>query len=149
STTSWRPDMTADERSEHGHGGPPSPGEGPADGPPGAAAGGPPGLGEALVEAFSLPLLVLGAGLRAVAAHEAFSQAFQRPREEVVRRSLDELGGGPWNAPGLRELLERALAQGAPLCDFAVEHDLEGLGRRALLLNARRLGPWPLLLLSI
>jgi hypothetical protein len=58
-----------------------------------------------------------------------------------------------WDLPPLRELLEKILPKKSTFQDFRIEHDFPGIGRKTLLLNARRLAPEagqpPLILLAL
>lgn len=56
-----------------------------------------------------------------------------------TNRRIYELGEGQWNIPRLRELLEEILPQNASFDDFEVVHDFPKIGRKKILLNARRL----------
>jgi hypothetical protein len=56
-----------------------------------------------------------------------------------VGRQLYELGNRQWDIPKLRELLETILPRNQILEDFEVEHDFPGIGKRKMLLNARRI----------
>ena len=53
-------------------------------------------------------------------------------------RYLD-LGQGQWDIPALRTLLEEILRDNASFDDFEVEHVFPQIGRKKMLLNARRL----------
>ncbi|OFV89482.1 MAG: hypothetical protein A3J75_08110 [Acidobacteria bacterium RBG_16_68_9] len=99
------------------------------------------------------PLLVLDADLRLQSANQSFYQTFQVGPEECEGRLLDEIGAGQWNIPRLRELLERILPQRYEFRDHEIDQRFPAIGRRTILLNARRLrqrrdGP-PLILLAM
>lgn len=86
-------------------------------------------------------------------ANRAFYATFRVDAVETEQRRLVELGNQQWNVPGL---VDRLLAIGLgheTLEDFVVEHDFPSLGRRVMLLDARRLrtapGRPPLILLAI
>jgi hypothetical protein len=49
------------------------------------------------------------------------------------------LGDGQWNIPKLRQLLEEILPRNSVLNDFAVDHEFPRIGRKRMLLNARRI----------
>jgi len=51
---------------------------------------------------------------------------------------LYALGDGEWNTPKLRTLLGRILPEHGAMEDCEVEHDFPNIGRRTMLLNARR-----------
>jgi two-component system CheB/CheR fusion protein len=59
--------------------------------------------------------------------------------EETLGRLLYELGNGQWDIPALRQALNEVLPKSARLDDFAVEHEFPRIGRRLLVLNARKL----------
>ena len=46
---------------------------------------------------------------------------------------------GEWDIPGLRKVLEEILPQNSRFEGFEVEHEFPNIGRRKLLVNARRL----------
>ncbi|MCE9581241.1 MAG: PAS domain S-box protein [Planctomycetes bacterium] len=83
--------------------------------------------------------LVLDGKLRVKSANAAFYRKFQVAEKDTVNRLVYELGGGEWNIPRLRTLLEEIIPNNNAFEDFEVEHDFPQLGRRILMLNARRL----------
>ncbi len=52
-----------------------------------------------------------------------------------------DLGNGQWNIPGLRTLLDEVLSRNHSVHDFEVEHSFPALGRKTMMLNARRFPP--------
>jgi PAS domain S-box-containing protein len=94
---------------------------------------------EGIVETVREPLLVLDASLRVVSANPAFYRIFQVEPAQTEGRFLYELGNRQWDLPRLRELLDRVISGDASFDDFEVDHEFEGVGRRTMLLNARRL----------
>jgi len=82
---------------------------------------------------------VLEPDLRVESANRAFYEVFQVTPEQTVGRFLYELGGGHWDVPRLREVLQALLPRDDAVVDFEVEHEFEGLGWRTMLLNARRI----------
>jgi signal transduction histidine kinase len=108
---------------------------------------------QSIVETVREPLLVLDAELRVWEANASFYQAFQVSKGQTEGRPVHELGAGQWNIPPLRQLLDEVNATGQAFRDFEVDHDFPGLGRRAMLLNARRVyrddDHAPMLLLAI
>jgi PAS domain S-box-containing protein len=83
-------------------------------------------------------LLVLGGDLRVRRANRSFYQTFQVAPEETTGRLVYELGNHQWDIPDLRRLLEEILPQNNAFNDFEVVHDFESIGRKVMLLNARR-----------
>ena len=95
-------------------------------------------LEEAIVDTVREPLIVLDEALRVVVASRSFYRAFEVTPQETEGRSLYELGNGQWNIPALRELLDEIIPQHTTIEEFEVEHDFPTIGRRTMLLNARK-----------
>ena len=53
-------------------------------------------------------------------------------------RLVFELGDGQWNIPGLRALLQDIIPKRRTVEAYEVEHEFPSIGRRVMLLNARR-----------
>jgi PAS domain S-box-containing protein len=85
------------------------------------------------------PFLVLDKDLRVVTANRSFYQAFDAAKEETQGRFIYDLGDGQWDIPRLRTLLEEVLPQNHSFEGFEVENDFASLGRKVMLLNARRI----------
>jgi two-component system CheB/CheR fusion protein len=85
------------------------------------------------------PLLVLKQNLSVIYANPSFIKTFHVQVEETEGKLLYELGTGQWNIPKLRAMLEEVLSRDAPVVDFEVEHDFPNLGRKTMLLNARKI----------
>jgi hypothetical protein len=84
-------------------------------------------------------LLVLDAELRVVAASRSFYDKFQTSPSATEGTHIYELNAGAWNIPRLRELLEDIVPRNTHFEDFVIEHEFAGLGRKKLLLSARRI----------
>ena len=96
-------------------------------------------LEEAIVDTVREPLLVLDGELRVVVASRSFYRAFKATAAETEGRVLAELGDGQWNIPALRTLLEHIIPHHTTIEEFEVEHDFPTIGRRTMLLNARKI----------
>jgi len=94
-------------------------------------------------------LLVLGADLKILSANRAFYRTFAVRPEETEGRLIYELGDNQWDIPQLRMLLEALLSADSAFTDFEVEHFFGQIGRRTMLLNARRIEASRLILLAI
>ncbi len=92
-----------------------------------------------IVDAVREPLLVLDANLCVTTASHAFYQAFRVSPDQTIGRFIYDLGDGQWNIPALRTLLEEVLPQHKTFNDFEVVHDFPGIGKKVMLLNARKL----------
>jgi two-component system CheB/CheR fusion protein len=104
---------------------------------------------ESIVDTVREPLLVLTPELKVRSGNESFYRAFDVTREETENRLIFELGNRQWDIPELRRLLEDVLPTDKQFNDFEVECEFEQIGRRTMLLNARRLDTEQLILLAI
>ena len=95
-------------------------------------------LAEAIVDAIREPLLVLDPGLRVITASRSFYRTFAVKPRKTEGRLLFELGDGQWNIPALRTLLEDIIRKRRTIEAFEVEHEFPTIGRRVMLVNARR-----------
>ena len=92
-----------------------------------------------IVDTVREPLLILDTTLRVRSGNRAFYQTFKVSSEETENRLIYELGNGQWDIPDLRTLLEDIVPKSSVFNDFELEHDFPAIGRRVMLLNARRL----------
>ncbi|MEA3209893.1 MAG: hypothetical protein QOE70_2950 [Chthoniobacter sp.] len=92
-----------------------------------------------IVDTVREPLLILDTTLRVRSGNRAFYQTFQVSLEETENRLIYELGNGQWDIPDLRTLLEDIVPKSSVFNDFQLEHDFPAIGRRVMLLNARKL----------
>ncbi|HEX8616347.1 MAG TPA: response regulator, partial [Thermoanaerobaculia bacterium] len=92
-----------------------------------------------VVDTVREPLLILDASLRVHSANRAFYQTFGVVAADTEDRLVYELGNGQWDIPALRTLLEDIVPMSSVFNDFELEHDFPLLGRRVMLLNARKL----------
>ena len=104
---------------------------------------------ESIVDTVREPLVVLTPDLHVRSANSSFYRTYRASPEETVDRLIYELGNRQWDIPELRRLLDEVLPTDNAFNDFEVEHDFETIGRRAMLLNARRLDSVELILLGI
>jgi two-component sensor histidine kinase len=95
-------------------------------------------LAQAIVDATREPLLVLDADLHVLTANRSFYLTFRMKHQDVEGRPIYALGDGQWNVPELRLLLENIATHQAVMEAYEVEKNVSGLGRRTMLLNARK-----------
>lgn len=108
---------------------------------------------EIIIRTVRHPIVVLDGELRVHLVNPAFSEAFGCAQEESRGQLLHELDHGAWDIPELRRLLREVLKEDRTFEGFSIEHDFPHLGRRHMLLNARKLAGGdqrpPLILLAI
>jgi two-component system CheB/CheR fusion protein len=96
-------------------------------------------LSESIVNTVREPLIVLDGDSKVVSASRSFYENFKVAPQDTVGRQLFELGNRQWDIPKLRELLETELPNKQIIEGFEVEHDFPVIGKRKMLLNARRI----------
>jgi two-component sensor histidine kinase len=110
-------------------------------------------LAHAIVETIREPLIVLDQDLRVVAASRSFYLTFKVNADDTQGKLLYDLGGGQWDIPELRLLLGKIVPEQGAMENYEVEHDFTSIGRRTMLLNARKVsyekGSHPTILLGI
>jgi len=92
-----------------------------------------------IVDTIREPLLILDKTLRVQSANRAFYQTFHVSPVETEGHLIYELGNGQWDIPDLRTLLEDIVPKSSVFEDFELEHTFPVIGRRVMLLNARKL----------
>jgi PAS domain S-box-containing protein len=92
-----------------------------------------------IVDTVREPLLILDTTLRVRSANRAFYQTFHVSPAETEGRLIYELGNGQWDIPDLRTLLEDIVPKSSVFDDFELDHTFPAIGRRVMLLNARKL----------
>jgi chemotaxis protein methyltransferase CheR len=95
-------------------------------------------LAQAIVNTIVEPFLVLDPQLRVLAASRSFYATFKVDPDHTVGELLYALGDGHWDIPALRLLLETIIPQKTVMEGFEVELDFPNVGRRNMLLNARK-----------
>ena len=96
-------------------------------------------LAEGIVATVREPLVVLDAKFRVINANQSFYQTFRVTPEQTEQQVLYKLGSGQWKIPELKRLLEEILPQNSVFNDFEVEHKFPIIGRKKMLLNARKI----------
>ena len=81
---------------------------------------------------------MLDPDLRVIAASRSFYRTFAVTPQKTEGRLVFDLGDGQWNIPGLRALLEDIIPKRRTVEAYEVEHEFPSIGRRVMLLNARR-----------
>jgi len=94
---------------------------------------------ESIMQTVREPLLVLDSDRKVISANRSFYQTFQVKPGEVEGKVLYDLGNRQWDIPKLRQLLEEILPKSTVFLDFEIDHDFKTLGRRIMVLNARRI----------
>jgi signal transduction histidine kinase/CheY-like chemotaxis protein len=92
-----------------------------------------------IVDTVREPLLMLDTTLRVHSANRAFYQTFLVSPQETEHHLIYELGNGQWDIPALRTLLEDIVPKNSVFSDFELVHTFPAIGRRVMLLNARKL----------
>ena len=94
---------------------------------------------DGVLETLREPVLVLNGDLTVAAASRSFYRAFVLTPEQVIGRSLFEIGNRDWDIPTLKTLLTDVASRHAIVEDHEIAHRFPSLGERVLLCNARRI----------
>jgi PAS domain S-box-containing protein len=92
-----------------------------------------------VVDTLREPFLILDENLKVLSANRTFYSFFQVVREETEGKRVYDLGNGQWDIPKLKILLEDILPKNTYFEDFKVEHNFPKIGKRIIILNARRI----------
>ena len=92
---------------------------------------------KAILNAVIDCLVVLDDDCRVQAANQAFYTKFQVSREQAHGARLYDIGSQDWEVPRLQKFLKEAAAENQSAAEF--EHEFPAIGRRTVMLNARRL----------
>jgi len=95
-------------------------------------------LAQAIVNTIPEPFLVLDDEFRVLAASRSFYDTFRVDPQQTRGQLLFSLGNGQWDIPALRLLLETIIPERAAMDGFEVDYDFPNVGRRTMLLNARK-----------
>jgi two-component system CheB/CheR fusion protein len=93
---------------------------------------------ENILDTVREPFIILDGNLRVISANRSFYRLFRVEPELTEGKLIYDLGNRQWDIPKLRELLEEVISQNTVFEDFEVEHEFPNLGKRVMLLNARR-----------
>jgi PAS domain S-box-containing protein len=93
---------------------------------------------KAVLNTVGSPLVVLDAELRIQSANRAFYVLFGVSREHTQNVSLQTLGEDDWRGSDLWQSLRAVLAEDGEFEPQEIERTMPSVGRRALLLDARR-----------
>jgi nitrogen-specific signal transduction histidine kinase len=94
---------------------------------------------QTVVDTLREPFLVLDENLVVLSANRIFYAFFETTKEATVGKRVYDLGNGQWSAPKLRILLEDILPKNTFFEDFKVNHEFPRIGRKVMMLNARRI----------
>jgi PAS domain S-box-containing protein len=95
--------------------------------------------GEVIIATVRDPLVVLNSDLKIRSANLSFYETFQTTPGETLNQSFLDLGNGQWKSQGLQSLLEEILNGNTSSGEFQVERDFPSIGKKVMLINARKL----------
>ncbi len=94
---------------------------------------------EAIIDAIHEPLVVLRPDLRIRTANDAFYKTFHVNPEETEEKLIYELADGQLNFPQIKLFFQKNLGNKISFKDFEIKYHFKKVGRKTLLLNARKL----------
>ena len=93
---------------------------------------------EQVVDFVREALLVLDSRLHVLVANRPFYEKFQVAPAETIGKHVFALGSGQWDIAELRTLLDCVASEGVSFEGFEVVHDFDRIGKKRMLLNARK-----------
>ena len=94
---------------------------------------------EGVLNTVHEPLLVLDKDLRILSASPSFRGRFASSGEEMLGKVIYTVGKCCWDTLRMRDLFENILRTNNEISEYPVEQDLPDIGKRLLLLNARKI----------
>lgn len=96
-------------------------------------------LAKNIADTVQNPLVVMDGNLRVLSVNQAFYNTFKVKPDETIGKLIYDLGNRQWDIPKLRKLLEDILPNSAIIENYEIEHDFQTIGKRTMVLNARRI----------
>jgi two-component sensor histidine kinase len=94
---------------------------------------------QGIIDTLEQPLLVLDNSGCVVNGNRAFFEKFILDRDDTIGRSLFALGTHQWDVFELRHLLQDVIPKSVAIIGFEVTAEFPPIGRRTMLVSARRL----------
>lgn len=93
---------------------------------------------EALLATIREAAVVLDNNLRVKSANKSFYRTFFAREEETEGKLIYEFNNRQWDIPALKQFLEDIIPRNTQFNGFEVTHKFEGIGKKVLLLNGRK-----------
>lgn len=84
-------------------------------------------------------MVVLDGELKVVSANLSFYKILAESPEKCAGKKIFELGGNRWDIPEFQALLRNILPEKTTIENYRIEYEIETVGKRTMLLNARQL----------
>ncbi|MGK9476753.1 PAS domain S-box protein [Melioribacter sp. OK-6-Me] len=94
---------------------------------------------DSIIETIREPLVVLDKNFKIIRANKSFYSKFLTNQGKVEGRFFFDIDNGAWDIPDLKKLIKKILPQNTSFNDFEVEHRFPRIGKKTMLLNARRI----------
>ena len=94
---------------------------------------------QSIMDTVQESILVLDKDLRVISANPSFYDTFHVSPEGTENKFIYDIGNGQWDIPRLRKLLEEILPGNSYFKNFKVDSVFPDMGRKVMLLNARRI----------
>jgi two-component system CheB/CheR fusion protein len=107
---------------------------------------------EFIVKTISEPLIIVDTDFMVKNANPAFYKYFGTSENETEEHSLFEIGNCQWDIPEFRGLLHQMITNKTTINDYKVEINCPGIGKKKMIINARRIDdvkPAELILLAL
>jgi PAS domain-containing protein len=94
---------------------------------------------EVVLQIIREPFLILDDNLILQNANESFCKTFQLEKKEIVGKNIFAIGNDDWNIADLKKLLTVILPKNDFFNGFELNHEFSVIGRKILIVNARKI----------
>ncbi len=94
---------------------------------------------ESMVDSVRYPLIVIDSSLEVVRTNLMYRETFRTRDESILGRKIFSLDSGSWDDEGLLSRLAKVIPEDRPFDDFEMERQYPGIGRRIMLVSARKM----------
>jgi hypothetical protein len=92
-----------------------------------------------VIDVLREPVMILDDTCTVLSANEAFYKHFKSSASEVEGISIYKQDNGQWNIPKLKKLLGEIIPKNSHFKGFEVKHEFPHIGKRTIILNARKI----------
>lgn len=94
---------------------------------------------ESIVKTIREPLIIIDKDFVVKSANPSFYKYFNTTESETEGYSFFEIGDCQWDIPEFKELLHKMLNDKVSIEDFKVNTNCKGIGKKTMMVNARRI----------
>ncbi len=94
---------------------------------------------DSIIETIREPFVVLDKNFKIIRVNKSFFSMFLVKPTNLEGKIFFDIDNKSWNIPELKKLLKKILPQNTSFSHFEIEHNFPRIGKKTMLLNARRI----------